>query len=63
MKNYDENEDSSFLEYQDANNLYGYPMTERLPVRNLKWITSVSRIDKDYIKNIIKIVIKDIFLK
>ena len=63
MKNYDENEDSSFLEYQDANNLYGYSMTERLPVRNLKWITSVSRIDKDYIKNIIKIVIKDIFLK
>ena len=63
MKNYDENEDSSFLEYQDANNLYGYPMTERLPVRNLKWITSVSRIDKDSLKNMIKIVIKDIFLK
>ena len=63
MKNYDENEDFSFLEYQDANNLYGYPMTERLPVRNLKWITFVSRIDKDYIKNMIKIVIKDIFLK
>ena len=33
MKNYDENEESLFLEYQDANNLYAYPMTEKLPVK------------------------------
>ena len=26
MRNYDENIESSFLEYTDANNLYGWPM-------------------------------------
>ena len=29
MSNYDENEESVFLEFVDANNLYGYPMCEK----------------------------------
>ena len=51
MRNYDENKDSSFLEYKDANNLYGYAVTEKLPLRNFKWVKNVSKIDEDFIKN------------
>ena len=32
MKNYDENEESLFFEYLHANNLYGFAMSEPLPV-------------------------------
>ena len=35
----------------DANNLYGCPMTEKLPESNFKWVKNVSKIDKDFIKN------------
>ena len=35
MNNYDENKESSFLFYLDANNLYGCPMIEKLPVSGL----------------------------
>ena len=38
MNNHDKNEESSYLEYLDANNLYGWAMTQKLPVRNFKWI-------------------------
>ena len=32
MKNYDENEEPPFFEYLDENNLYGWAMSEPLPV-------------------------------
>ena len=32
MKNYDKNEESSFLEYLDANNLYGWATIQPFPV-------------------------------
>ena len=51
MKNYDENEESSFLEYLDANNLYGWAMSEPLPVDGFDWIKDLSKIDEDLIKN------------
>ena len=51
MKNYDEKEESSFLEYLDANNLYGWVMCQKLPVGGFKWVKNVSKIDKDFIKN------------
>ena len=51
MKNYDENEESTFLEYLDANNLYGWAMSEPLPVNSFEWMQDLSKIDEDFIKN------------
>ena len=57
MKNYDENAKSSFLEYLGANNLYGWAMSELLPVNGFDWMEYLSKIDEDFIKNY------DIYLK
>ena len=51
MDNYGENKESSFLPYLDANNLYGCPMTGKLPVGGSKWVKNVSKIDEEFIKN------------
>ena len=51
MKNYDENNDYSFLEYLDANNLYGWAMPEPLRFNCFEWLEDLSKIDKDLIKN------------
>ena len=51
MKNYDEKEESSFLEYLDANNMYGWAMCQKLPVGGFKWVNDVVKIEKDFIKN------------
>ena len=47
MKNYGENEESSFLEYLDTNNLYGWAIIQPLPVDRFKWVKNVSKIDED----------------
>ena len=51
MKNYDKNEESSFLMYFDANNLYECPLTENLPIGNFKWVKNEFKIDEEFIKN------------
>ena len=38
MKNYNKNIESSYIEYLDANNLYGWAMSQKLPVKDFKWI-------------------------
>ena len=37
MKNYDKNKESSFVEYLDANNFYGWAMSQELPADGFKW--------------------------
>ena len=53
MKNYDKNIASSYIEYLDANNLYGWTMSQKLPVNDFKWINieELSNFNEDFIKN------------
>jgi len=37
LKEHDATKPSSYLMYVDANNLYGVPMSAKLPVRNFRW--------------------------
>ena len=37
MKNYDKSIESSYLMYLDANNLYGWALSKKLPVNGFKW--------------------------
>ena len=51
MENYDENKESSYTQYLDANNSYGWAMSQKLPKNNFKWVEDTSRINKEFIKN------------
>ena len=51
MKNYDKNKESSYIQYLDTNNLYGWAMFQKLPVNGFKWINDVTEIDEKFIKN------------
>lgn len=37
LPNYNSKEDSSFIRYLDANNLYGWAMSQYLPLSNFRW--------------------------
>ena len=50
-ENDDENEESSYIQYLDANNLYGWAMSQKLPVNSFKWIEDTSRTSEEFIKN------------
>ena len=51
MKNYDKNKESSFLEYVDANNLYGWAMSQKFPVDGFKLKKDISKFNEDFLKN------------
>ena len=38
MKNYNKDEESSYIQYLDANNLYGWTMSKKLPTNGFKWL-------------------------
>ena len=51
MKDYDENKDSSYIQYWDVNNLYGWAISRKLPAINFEWLKDNSQFNEDFIKN------------
>ena len=50
MKGYDEKE-SFYLKYWDVNNLYGWAMSQKLPVIVDEWIENTFQFNEDFIKS------------
>ena len=59
MKRYNNNEESSYIQYLDANNLYGWAMSKKIPTNGFKWIDNNQTaepsakyvMNEEYIKN------------
>ena len=51
MKNYDKNKEASYIQYLDANNLYGWEMYQKLPVDGFKWKNHLLNFNEEFIKN------------
>ena len=50
IKDYDENKESSHLQYWDVNNWYGWAMSKKIPGNNFEWIKDTSQFNEDFIK-------------
>ena len=46
MKDYDKNRASSYLNYWDVNNLYGWEMSQKLPLNNFECIQETSQFNE-----------------
>ena len=42
-RSYDKNKESSYIQYLDANNLYGWAMSQKLPVDGFKWKENMTK--------------------
>ena len=51
MKSYVKSIESSFIEYLDANNLYGWAMSQKLPVNSFKQIKNLFQFNESFIRN------------
>ena len=51
MKNYNKDKEESFIQYLDANSLYGGAMSQKLPVRGFKWKQNMLKLTKEFIKS------------
>ena len=50
-KNYDKNKESSYIQYLDANNLYEWVMSQKLPADGFKWKENILKFNEGFIKN------------
>ena len=51
MPNYNKNHSSSYLQYLDANNLYGWAMCKKLPLNGYMWAKNLDIYTDKFIKN------------
>ena len=51
MKDHDQNKESSYLMYWDFKNLYGWEMSQKLPVDGFKWRKDLFRFNEEFIEN------------
>ena len=51
MKDYDKIKESSSVQYWDVNKLYGWTMSQKLPVNNFEWIKDTSQFNENFRKN------------
>ena len=54
MKNYDKNKELFYIQHWDVNNLYGWTMSQKLPLNNFEWIIDTSQVNEAFIKTIMK---------
>ena len=62
IKDYDKNQESSYLKYWNVNSLYGWEMPHNLPLNKFEWMEKTSQFNEDFIKNQKKVK-KDVFFK
>ena len=63
MKNYDKNKESPCLKYWNVNNLYGWVMSQKLPVNGFKWVENESHFHTNFIKSYNRESDEEYFLK
>lgn len=51
MTNHDPNQPSSYITYLDANNLYGWAMSKKLPIGDYTFVNDHSRCTSEFIEN------------
>ena len=63
MKNYSNNEELSYIQYLDANNLYGWAMSKKLPVNGFKWTDNDKTAEPSSLERSAKHAINEEFIK
>ena len=63
MKNYNNNEESPYIQYLNANNLYGWAMSKKLPVNGFKWTDNDKMAEPSSLERSAKHVINEEFIK
>ena len=51
MRDFDKDKELAYIQYFDASNLYGWAMSQLLPVSAFKWVKNKTKFTTDFILN------------